>query len=148
MSESNSRIPDPVRPFRHRTPIQLRFNDIDMFGHVNNAVYVEFFDLGKLRYFEDTLGKDFAKKGFTAVVVNINCNFFSPTFLSEALEVLTATVHTGEKSITLDQRIVNTESGDVKCTCTTVMSGFDPLTLKSAAIPPQFHEAIARFEEG
>ena len=33
------------------TPIQLRFNDIDQMGHVNNAVIMEFFDYGKMKYF-------------------------------------------------------------------------------------------------
>ena len=25
--------------FRHTLPLQLRFNDIDLLGHVNNSVY-------------------------------------------------------------------------------------------------------------
>ena len=38
--------------FRHTLPLQLRFNDIDLLGHVNNSVYFSFYDLGKARYFE------------------------------------------------------------------------------------------------
>lgn len=33
--------------FHHQLPIQLRFNDVDKFGHVNNTVYFSFYDLGK-----------------------------------------------------------------------------------------------------
>ena len=33
--------------FRHTLPLQLRFNDIDLLGHVNNSVYFSFYDLGK-----------------------------------------------------------------------------------------------------
>ena len=33
--------------FHHTLPIQLRFNDVDKFGHVNNTVYFSFYDLGK-----------------------------------------------------------------------------------------------------
>ena len=32
--------------FRHTLPLQLRFNDIDLLGHVNNSVYFSFYDLG------------------------------------------------------------------------------------------------------
>ena len=28
--------------FNHTLPIQLRFNDVDKFGHVNNTVYFSF----------------------------------------------------------------------------------------------------------
>ena len=37
--------------FHHTLPIQLRFNDVDKFGHVNNTVYFSFYDLGKTDYF-------------------------------------------------------------------------------------------------
>ena len=32
--------------YRHTLPIQLRFGDFDRFGHVNNVVYFQFYDLG------------------------------------------------------------------------------------------------------
>ena len=146
MSSANTRIPEPTHPYRHKTRLQLRFNDIDMFGHVNNAIYLQFFDLGKLRYFEDVLGKDFVKKGFVAVIVNINCDFFSPTFLNEEIEVWSAVTKIGEKSLTLEQRIVNPATEDVKCICRTVMSGFDPATMSSSAIPEFFRDSILSFE--
>ena len=37
--------------FNHTLPIQLRFNDVDKFGHVNNTIYFSFYDLGKTEYF-------------------------------------------------------------------------------------------------
>ena len=43
-------------PFRHSIPVQLRFNDIDILGHLNNSVYFTLFDLGKTRYFEAVHG--------------------------------------------------------------------------------------------
>ena len=145
-SPKQNRIPTPSHPFKHVMPIQLRFNDIDIFGHVNNAMYLQFFDLGKLRYLEDVLGKDFVKKGFTAVIVNINCDFFSSTFIDENIEVRTAVVGFGEKSLTLEQRIVNCDTDDVKCQCRTIMAGFDSATMTSVPIPTIFRETIKSYE--
>ncbi len=51
----NSRIPEAGFPFNHRLELQIRFNDIDMFGHLNNSVYLQFFDLGKMNYFNTVL---------------------------------------------------------------------------------------------
>ncbi len=145
---TNPRVPAPVKPFRHKLDVQLRFNDIDMFGHVNNSVYLQFFDLGKLRYFEDALGKDFMKSGLAVVIVNINCDFFAPSFLNEPLAVMTQTIHLGDKSLTLEQRIVNTSTGDVKCMARTVMAGFDPATLASAEIPADAKESLTSYDNG
>jgi acyl-CoA thioesterase FadM len=45
-------LPSPA-DFRHCTPLQLRFNDVDVLGHVNNEMYFAYMDLGKMRYFQD-----------------------------------------------------------------------------------------------
>ena len=37
--------------FKHLTDIQIRFNDIDMLGHLNNTMYFSYFDIGKADYF-------------------------------------------------------------------------------------------------
>ena len=48
---TNPRVPQASQPFRHVTPIQIRFNDIDVIGHINNNAYLEYMDLGKTAYF-------------------------------------------------------------------------------------------------
>lgn len=35
-------------------PLQVRFTDVDRFGHVNNAVYLSYLELARLRIFQDT----------------------------------------------------------------------------------------------
>ncbi len=37
--------------FHHTMPMQIRFNDVDKFGHVNNTIYFQFYDTGKTEYF-------------------------------------------------------------------------------------------------
>ena len=62
--------------FRHTLPIQLRFNDVDKFGHVNNTVYFSFYDLGKTEYFASVCpGVDWEKDGI--VVVHIEADFLA-----------------------------------------------------------------------
>ena len=34
-------ISEPEYEFRHRLPVQMRFSDTDMLGHVNNSVYLQ-----------------------------------------------------------------------------------------------------------
>ena len=40
-----------ISTFPHQMPAQLRFSDVDRFGHVNNAVYFSLFDMCKTNYF-------------------------------------------------------------------------------------------------
>ena len=39
-----------MQAYNHRVPIQIRFNDVDRYGHVNNNSYFAYYDLGKEDY--------------------------------------------------------------------------------------------------
>lgn len=146
-SSSNPRVPVPEFPFRHEVPLQIRFNDIDLLGHLNNAVYIQFFDLGKSRYFQDVMPEGVDWRHINIVVANINCDFFAPTYITEPIAVITTITHMGEKSFALEQRIVNSDNGEVKCIAKTIMVGFDMTTGKSAPIDPKWVEALERYEQ-
>ena len=65
--------------FHHTLPIQLRFNDVDKFGHVNNTVYFSFYDLGKTEYFASVCpGVDWEKIGIVVVHIEDRHQKFSP----------------------------------------------------------------------
>ena len=65
--------------FHHSLPIQLRFNDVDKFGHVNNTVYFSFYDLGKTEYFASVCpGVDWEKDGIVVVHIILP---YKPPFL-------------------------------------------------------------------
>ncbi|MCM1520058.1 MAG: acyl-CoA thioesterase [Lachnoclostridium sp.] len=144
--DHNKRVPAPADEYRHYLPIQIRFTDIDSMGHVNNAVYLNYMDLGKTRYFEDVMDGDIDWHNIGVVVVNLNCSYFAQTLYGENIEVLTTINHIGEKSLTMEQRVVNSDTLETKAVCFSIMAGFDRNTAKSAPIGPVWTEAIERFE--
>lgn len=142
----NPRVPEPVAPFFHSVPLQIRFNDIDMLGHLNNGVYLTFMDLGKAHYFNDVMnGVDW--HNINVAVVNINVNFYAPTYLDSNIVCLTAVRRVSQHSLTMEQRIVDIDSGEVKCAATTIMAGYDVQTAMSRPIDPAWREAIEAWEE-
>ena len=61
-------------PFKRSTQVQLRFNDIDALGHVNNSVYFQFFDLAKTEYFAGLeVNADINWCRPSIVIANVNC---------------------------------------------------------------------------
>lgn len=150
-ADTDPRVPAPATPYRHMVDLQMRFNDFDMLGHLNNGIYLAFFDLGKARYLEDSsqacaeAKADWRNPG--VVVANINCDFIAPTYAGETIAVLTRVDTIGEKSLVMEQRIVNSATGQTKCICRTVMVGFDPATGHSAPISDDWRKAISTFED-
>ncbi len=144
---NNPRVPEAAHPFHHIVDLQVRFNDIDMIGHVNNSIYLQYMDLGKTSYFEAVMPRGVNWRHINVVIVNINCDFFSPAYINEPLAVVTRAVAISERSFRMEQRVINRSTGEVKCMCHTVMAGFDPKTATGAPIDPEWVEALEAFEE-
>ena len=131
--------------FNHTLPIQLRFNDVDKFGHVNNTVYFSFYDLGKTEYFASVCPDvDWEKDGI--VVVHIEANFLAQIYGSDHIAVQTAVTEIGTKSFHLAQRVIDTETQEVKCVCTSVMVAFDLAKHESKPLEDEWIEAICKYE--
>ena len=138
-------IPEPQFEFYHHIPVQIRFNDVDLFGHLNNSVYVEFFDMGKLLYFMQFMGGHFEKQASVPVVATINCTFCTPTYIDDRLEVYTAVASIGEKSLVLEQRIIDSNK-NVKCIATTHMVNVDAKTGRPVPVTDEWRKAISEYE--
>lgn len=131
--------------FRHTLPVQIRFNDVDQYGHMNNSSYFSLYDLAKTSYMRDVFGnKDWHHMGI--VVANINADFLAPVFFSDDLIIETTVIHLGHKSFTLLQRAINKASGVLKCQCRTVMVGYDVATKELVELPADFKQAVCDYE--
>ena len=132
--------------FKHITPIQLRFNDFDALGHVNNSVYFSFYDLGKTSYFADVLSKLEVAKEVGVVIGHIEVSFLLPVYPDENVAVQTAVVEIGNKSFKLLQHLVDLDTNEIKCICNTVMVCFDAKTKTTRQISDEWRKAMAEFE--
>ena len=126
-------------------PAQIRFSDVDQFGHVNNSVYFSLYDLAKTTYIKEALGDiDWSEQAI--VVANINANFFMPVFFMDNVEIETSVIQLGHKSFTLLQRAVTAGTHEVKCECRTVMVLFDLIMKEPMLKPDEYKEAICKYE--
>lgn len=146
LHSDNPRVPASTFPFRQVTRIQVRFTDCDMLGHVNNNMFMAYFDLGKIEYFQTVIpgGVDMAR--INVAVVNVNADFYAQAFFGEPLEVWTAVSRLGKSSFTLEQRVINAETGQTKCIGRTTMASFDPATATSVPLRDDWAAAVESFE--
>ncbi|MDE7410564.1 MAG: acyl-CoA thioesterase [Paramuribaculum sp.] len=147
LPSDNPRVPEARHPFRHCIDVQTRFTDIDLIGHVNNNVYLSFMDLAKIDYFTTVLQRKLTPRDLCMVVAHIDCDYFEPAYFDNHLQVWTTIIHHGERSITLQQRIVDADTMQTKCIGTTVMVGFDPVTTRSAPIDTELIARLTDYEK-
>lgn len=135
-------LPNP-EIFSNSLPIQIRFSDVDVIGHVNNIIYFAYYDTGKAAFMMDLLGRKISWDEVDTVVANVDCAFIAPIFYGENIEVLTTCIGLHDKSFKLLQMIRNKTTGEVKSVCETVMVSFDPNTQKAAPLSDEWREKLS-----
>lgn len=132
--------------FRTTLPIQIRFNDIDPLGHINNSQYFSYFDLGKTTYFEELRGLAINWLEGFIVIAHMDVDFLRPIFYKEPITVDSKITKLGEKSGVFLQQIRNINTGEVKCRCESVFVTFDAETQRPVPINDLWRKAISKFE--
>ena len=130
---------------KHILPLQLRFNDIDQFGHVNNSVYFSFYDLGKTNYFSSVCPNvDWNKDAI--MVVHLEIDFIEQIYSTNQIGVQTAVTEIGNKSFHLYQEVIDMNTKQVKCSCKSIMVTYDLKNHCSKELTNEWKEAICSFE--
>jgi len=132
--------------WHHVMPAQLRFSDVDQFGHVNNSVYFSLFDMCKTKYIMEVVGEDILSK-IGIVVASIKADFIAPIFYPDEIVIMTAITRLGNKSFEIIQRAVNNRTKDVKCECHTTMVAYDISSCASIPLPQEFKAKVIAYEE-
>lgn len=131
--------------YHHTLPVQLRWNDVDRFGHVNNEVYFSFYDLGKSDYFQ-TICPHVNWSEIGIVAVHVQADFLSQIHGTDHIAVQTAITAIGTKSFTLAQRVIDTDTQEVKCVGTSVMVTYDLIGRTSIPLREEWIDAICAYE--
>jgi|ADurb_Cas_01_Slu_FD_contig_21_575312_length_2074_multi_13_in_0_out_0_2 acyl-CoA thioester hydrolase len=133
--------------FHHSADIQIRFNDIDMLGHVNNAKLQEYFDLGRMLYLQRIFGRKMFVDDEAIVIASTKTDFLKPVYLSDHIEVCTAITSIGEKSLKMTQHLRCKKMDEPKVVCESVMVSISKSSGKSMEMPEKWKDLICSFEQ-
>ncbi|MDG1175107.1 MAG: acyl-CoA thioesterase [Flavobacteriales bacterium] len=104
----------PVKTIK--TKLQVRFNDLDMAGHVHNSEYLNYFEIGRIDFFNQVIAKDWDWKKQGILVARNELDYLKPIYFHNNIFVETHCEDIGKKSITLGYKIFNEKDG-VKKLC-------------------------------
>jgi acyl-CoA thioester hydrolase len=132
--------------FHHTHPVQIRFNDIDMMGHVNNATIQEYFDLGRMHYLTKVFHGQLFDEKLALVIASIKTDFSIPVMLEDKVEVKTKVYHIGSKSLKMAQLLIDSTTGELKAKCESVMVCFRKSDHHTEIIPQHWRSQFGAVE--
>ena len=125
-----------------RTPVSLRWSDLDAFNHVNNARYLTFLEQARIEWFE-TLDEPWMDDHSAPVVASATLNFKRPIAYPAQVAVELFTDKLGTSSVVIGHRIVAAD-GTVHCDGQVVAVWVDRQTGKPTPLPPGVRRASER----
>ncbi|MBI4369306.1 MAG: acyl-CoA thioesterase [Elusimicrobia bacterium] len=132
--------------FKVIVPIQARFRDTDMMGHVNNAVYLSYLELSRVHYWKAIGGalSDFSKVSF--ILARVEIDYKSPVKLGEPVEVAVRCSEVRGASFDFDCKIFAGEPRRLAAQAKTVQAMYDYVEKKPVRMPEELRRKISEFE--
>lgn len=134
--------------FRHKIPVQLRFKDGDVMGHVNNANHFTFFELARVHYFRDIVGKDINWNQDGIILARIVIDYKKPLMITDEVYAYTRCSRLGTKSFDLEYLLVAQKGSEESI----IASGISTLvfynyeTKASVPIPDDWRKKMSVFD--
>ena len=135
-----------LNDFHYKTTLQIRFADIDSFGHVNNAIYLTYFEIARSSYWTEIVQWDWETMGI--IIGRAEINFIKPINLNDQVLAYVRTSRIGNSSFDLEYVLVKVNNGveEVCTTGSTVCIAFDYSLNQSSAIPEAQKLKMITFE--
>ena len=130
--------------FRFVCPQDVTFRDLDVFGHVNNAVYLTYIENARIRYLRDVLGIE-SPEDLLVIVAKVHIDFLSRATLGETLDVGTRVSRIGTKSFDMDHEIHGPD-GRVVARAETTLVTFDYRGDSTMPVPELWRDRIETYE--
>lgn len=123
----------------HQFPIEIRFSDIDMNQHVNNAVYFTYMENARSAVLMEEMLKAH-QEGIQFVVAEASCKYIRPIRLNDEIVCMVSFIPVRPTSCDITYEFLNVESGQTCAKGSTRMVLFNANNGRPMAIPQWFTE--------
>ncbi|MDR5674401.1 Acyl-CoA thioesterase FadM [Halalkaliarchaeum sp. AArc-CO] len=121
------------------TDVQVRFRDLDAYGHVNNAVYVTYLEQARVEYLRTVLGAGIGE--LDVVLASLSVDYRKPVTDADSVEVAIDVPELGRSSVPMEYEIRT--GGSVVAVAESVLVTYDFESDSSKPIPEEWREEIA-----
>ncbi len=135
---------DDINKYRFRYVIQVRYSDMDMLGHANNAVYLTYLELARIAYFREVNQSD--SEDIALVLAHAEMNFKIPLTPGIQPVVRMRTTRLGKSSVTIENMITDEADERLFFSASTVMVAVNPETGRPVPIPDKEKQKTIAYE--
>lgn len=145
----NQPVDDPLASFPVIVTLPVQWGDQDAFAHVNNTVFIRWFESARIAYF-DKIG--LAAKNTTEsvgpILAAIGCNYRRPLVFPDTVRIGARVTRLGRSSMTMTHALFSQSQQAIAAEGDSTIVVFDYGRGKSHPIPDALRQAIQQIEGG
>jgi len=127
-----------------KAKIQVRFADCDVMGHVNNAVYLSYFEMARMHYFHYMVGDKWDWKESGIILVRNEVTYLKPVLLRDKPEIKMIAGKIGTTSFEMTYELY--VNGEVYTTGLSKLVCFDFKTQKTVPVYAEMLEGFSKLD--
>jgi acyl-CoA thioester hydrolase len=130
--------------YRFQYEIQVRYSDMDMLGHANNAVYLTYLELARLGYFKEVIRQEW--KQVALVLAHASMDYRIPITPEVRPITYIRTTKLGNSSLHMDNMITDPEGKTLFFSTQMVLVAINTKTGRSTPIPESEKQKVISYE--
>lgn len=136
----------PLRDeYRYFVDITTRWQDNDVYGHVNNVVYYSYFDSAANHLLIREGGLDVQASGVIAVVAESQCRYFAAIAYPDEIEAGLRVAHLGNRSVRYEIGIFRRGEQEARAAGFFVHVFVERASMRPVAVPAPLRAALTRY---
>ena len=128
-------------------PIQTRWMDNDVYGHVNNVTYYSYFDTAVNQYLIEQGVLDFNTGEIIGLVVETGCQYFSSIAFPDPLEAGIRVANVGRSSVRYEVGIFRKDANETSAAGHFIHVYVDRHSRRPTPLPPAFLDALSPLDD-
>lgn len=129
--------------YRHFRPIQTRWMDNDVFGHVNNVIYYSYFDTAVNLYLIEAGVLDIQRSPVIGFVVETSCRYAKPLVFPDTVTAGLRVARLGNSSVRYEMGLFRGDDAEAAADGHFVHVYVDRTTHRPAPLPDDLRRALA-----
>lgn len=125
----------------------VAWGEMDAFQHVNNVVYLRYFESARIKYFHHTpMMSEMEETGVGPILHSVSCRFRFPLTYPDRVRVGVRVKEVGEDRLVVHHRVVSVRHERIAAEGDGVVVMFDYRNNRKARVSETLAAAIARLE--
>jgi len=137
--------------YKHKIEEEVKFHEVDMMGICNNAVYLNYFEDGRVKYIQNLKRtyklQTIMEGGSFFITARNEIDYIEPALFDEKLNIYTRIDFIKNSSFGFRHIVENDKTKKILATGVGIFVHINLKTKKSVPLPEEFYTAVSSFEK-